>query len=1395
MSFARDEKSRELCQLLGFPALPDNVIVTEESKRLFQEATGIIPETPERGQGFATVAWEDINTETNEPVLYIDLVPAFNKEDKRPRQNKDGKPYIIYDPEKKYTAEEWSRMAVESPENLGQNSGLIHQHAIEVLKRSGRMPKHIQKKNMFGLGVFKGNEIAGDLLAQFRFNSANINPESVRYNEEMICANYYCEPDKNVHLLSADIVRATANDYRIKRALPKFIAIDLILPALFEQLPCETKHIERTCKMDEISELNPEEKWWEKNKNNPIEKNIKLMDTLFTAIRINDKPENQLVENILRFVTSNIRQGANASIINKRFSSFTYYQETALTLAIKKGFRGIVSQLLQAGASVHIRNGDGYTPLELAIKANRSDLVKEILPFYKTAEGKEQACNTLMSISSLDMINGLIKDNMMVLSKKNYTFLLNRAVKEGYIDIFNQLNEYAEEHNLILEKEKEPGFADFEAGITNRVLKGGKEIHSILKLFDESKASSLVTVKQGNMIVKVLNKVITDNKSLLKNAILNGDTELLRRLILIGINQWLTQDFKELLYTAISVEDPEARVEIFKLLLSQRDHLSFWGERREEFIDLIKTNPKNAYFLVMAAKGNEADAKMMHALHLRKGEPLELMQFFLETKQHDLVKGIALEQKNNNIFSLNEWLELNRLLIETGNVELFLELYNQVKILNKDSDANDRKQVMQFLFFLIEKETISQEIIIKWISQNLTLLNQSIYYDGIAEDILSFSLRKDQYWFVEHLLNSHAEEFLPHEFYKVLSIELDKKEINLHLIKSSILALQKKNVSLIEIFEFILDYIDCYQVSSFAFEFIAKNLPIQDMLLKEQQPTSRMNPNHEILEKFVLIAIKKQWVENAKIIAGWLLPSDNIEYYNVLFGIVRSKDAEPNPEIVKLLCQLGVNPFRVNASSFLSFFELAIQNNQDQLVKIYLEVGLSKPLMLEETLKQKRNEVIEHALSVGVKANRPELVKEIFSFLVTEEENEKGWAVIASTIPLDSIRSLIKENVPLHSKKIYILLLERTVKEGYVDVYNEVMAYAKKHKVMLNNEEPNFTDGITKRILKDEKEIHDILDWFEEEKDPIITVPQKNMLLRILTNVRSYPRNLPILKNAILNEDTILIRRLVYVGLNRYFDQDANELLYTAISVKNPEKRVEIFSLLLGRSACFFWGERRREFIELIKTNPKQAYFLAMSANGKENDAKVVEELFLSKGDPLKITQFCLETEQFDFVQWIVRNLENENVTLFESNEWMEFCRILISSGNIDMFLKISHQFRNLYENGYVDCDEEMQFLFFLIEKEEISHELISKLIDMSGIIFSSEIYYKNRSEDILSVALKNNRPLLASSLLAAHSKIFRVDQCYGALFAEFDKKEINLSLIKNGIQVLQEHKVPLEDI
>lgn len=62
----------------------------------------------------------------------------------------------------------------------------------------------------------------------------------------------------------------------------------------------------------------------------------------------------------------------------------------ALHIAIEKGQKDVVEQLIAAGADVKTRNGKGRTPPHLAAEHSRKDLVELLLPVGSDVNAEDQ---------------------------------------------------------------------------------------------------------------------------------------------------------------------------------------------------------------------------------------------------------------------------------------------------------------------------------------------------------------------------------------------------------------------------------------------------------------------------------------------------------------------------------------------------------------------------------------------------------------------------------------------------------------------------------------------------------------------------------------------------------------------------------------------------------------------------------------------------------------------------------------------------------------------------------------------------------------------------------------------------------------------------------------------
>lgn len=393
---------------------PQEIVVSEESKLAFKNGAladqkkWLLMSTDEkiavgernytRGQGFVEVSFK-MKRQKKEWVQ-SESIPCFNKGDGKPRQDKNGVPYEMFDPEKKYTDEQLKTLpfAVEAPEPLGKNTGVVHEHAKKLLKLQKRMSMDIQDKDVWGSGYFKGDDKT--LLMEYRFKSANINTKSVEWDREFLLIHYYSE-DATKPAGDFD----NLNSYFIKRKLPPPVS-QALLDAKLSQFDAPDV-VKKECKYATIE--TPEINWWYKNGNDPKAKILGLMYALHARILYGDmnEPEANLVEDILYYIKINDQKlKSQNNSLNLRFKD----GETLLTYACKQnksdGTR-IAIQLIEAGASVTQVGYLNETPLSIAIMNENTLLLQKMLENKQVVEYLLQEPDILYNAISHNQIKSI----------------------------------------------------------------------------------------------------------------------------------------------------------------------------------------------------------------------------------------------------------------------------------------------------------------------------------------------------------------------------------------------------------------------------------------------------------------------------------------------------------------------------------------------------------------------------------------------------------------------------------------------------------------------------------------------------------------------------------------------------------------------------------------------------------------------------------------------------------------------------------------------------------------------------------------------------------------------------------------------------------------------------
>lgn len=272
-------ESKEIDRLPGFPdGVPKNIVVTDHAREAFDLARD--------DQGLIGIAWLG-KDENNSDVLYLDLMPAFNKDDGKPITDKNNNPLVI------------GENCVYSYEKLGGNSGQNHMEFLKIIKariekayedndektkkiyegiiRNNKGKIEIDREKMFGFGVFKGNEEY--ILYQFRSVSANINFSSVKRNPEYLLINFFF-PNK-------DINNPFQREYFLQRSIPNVIASTIKQALLddFRKIPRSESSrptLIKDCEIDHSQDYyQSEQKEWDTVvKNDPHLKINRLYETL-----------------------------------------------------------------------------------------------------------------------------------------------------------------------------------------------------------------------------------------------------------------------------------------------------------------------------------------------------------------------------------------------------------------------------------------------------------------------------------------------------------------------------------------------------------------------------------------------------------------------------------------------------------------------------------------------------------------------------------------------------------------------------------------------------------------------------------------------------------------------------------------------------------------------------------------------------------------------------------------------------------------------------------------------------------------------------------------------------------------------------------------------------------
>lgn len=448
------EKSIRPAYTLSEGGFPDVIIVSEASKKAFAAANEIDWNTkPALGQGFIEVSFKIFNKDENRYEIHSESIPCFNKDDGKPREDKYGNPYVIFDPLEhkvgdKYTQEQLNSInfAIEAPEQLGKNTGIVHRHAQMLLRRLGRLPKEIPSTDIYGSGYFRGGMDRDGttyyLISECRGNSGNINTNSINWDREAIVANNYSAPsEKPPEKLNP---KDQMYSFYIKRQLPPGI-IEQLRDAKLKQLGTDYKDSQN--KVMRPLRDHPVYDWWQKYGNNPKVKNSRLITTLFARIRYGvGGGDKTLVDDILRYIkanndTLNINPNSEDSVLNQLLEN----DNTVLMYACRQNnddaYR-IVNQLIKAKAFIEITNRKGETALDIAIENNSK--IGCLLISNVDKELAEYMLPFAIEKNKPDVVLAILEKEINLKTKHNANLIFKAALL-GQMDIVNLLKEHGAE--------------------------------------------------------------------------------------------------------------------------------------------------------------------------------------------------------------------------------------------------------------------------------------------------------------------------------------------------------------------------------------------------------------------------------------------------------------------------------------------------------------------------------------------------------------------------------------------------------------------------------------------------------------------------------------------------------------------------------------------------------------------------------------------------------------------------------------------------------------------------------------------------------------------------------------------------------------------------------------
>lgn len=485
------KKLKKTAPLYTYPGYPPDVnpeslpkIVTEHAKYIFEIASekgslGADGHPTRMGQGLIGVSWLGKN-DKNENVIYLDVLPAFNKNDGRLQVDKNGNEYK-------------KNEFVYTDEPLGGNSGRNHVQFFDIIQNRvqiafdtgdqktlkmyegsysvlpGKKIK-LNKKVMHGFSLFKGDQDV--LLSQFRNVSANLNFESVSWNSEYLLINYFY---KNLN-------ESLPQAFYLKRPIPQILS-DSFKEAFINQLNCDPK-TQRACLVD--GPVNYSEKKAISVMSDPQKIINRLVETMAKAIISEISTAGKVFKEAFEALKKNIELMVPGEVNQKEFmaqclNAKTVYNKQSVyaTALIKKNNQTMIKLLQTNGAKF-----PDITNTETADFLLKGALINNNVDFLIQLLKKGAVPDKLIYLEAVKLNDDEFFDILFNDKKSQVSTQLKKEMLQLAVNLID--------YHTVLVSVKQPKLSDMKPG-TFVLVSNDPEVIDLYRL-DENKAMFKATV-------------------------------------------------------------------------------------------------------------------------------------------------------------------------------------------------------------------------------------------------------------------------------------------------------------------------------------------------------------------------------------------------------------------------------------------------------------------------------------------------------------------------------------------------------------------------------------------------------------------------------------------------------------------------------------------------------------------------------------------------------------------------------------------------------------------------------------------------------------------------------------------------------------------------------------